>query len=54
MFCPPLCSYDVSELDYPQWLISLLAEHGVSRSALPRVVPPGGVISALSPEAVSR
>lgn len=46
--------YDVQELKYPNWLLELLEEVGISSNVLPQVVEPGKVIGTLSSSIVER
>jgi len=45
---------DVQELKYPNWLLELLEEVGISSNVLPQVVEPGKVIGTLSSSIVER
>jgi xylulokinase len=40
--------YDVYNLQYPEWLIELLKEQGISSTLLPTVIKPGQSVAAVN------
>lgn len=46
--------YDVKALEYPEWMLKLLEAEAIDPQVLPAVVPPGGFIQTISPEAAQR
>lgn len=46
--------YDVKSLEYPPWLLKLLAHSNINPTALPRVIEPGALIGSISVSLATR